>query len=1027
MKLTQTLRQFAFTDGLVKGTAITSNLVSIACISVLPGFGENGLLISNTIQMLASGILEIPTGFFADRRGWQKAVHLGFLLKFLVSVFFVFALIASFYHYPQWVWIFFALEAITDAFASTFMSGSYQAAYLEWYSHRNRNRQSPPLFLASFEHATRIRFLLPTVIILSAVTIQTALKPGSSDGQYELAFLLFGVILSLRLIVMRTAKRDLKGVPATSAATQIPYRDAIRVIGSSLFRNSNFYVYANSVFINAFAVFYLVGTLFKKAKQVQVGGPAAWAIGIFIGLAIYLTRTAVSTYLFPRLAVIKKAKGLIVINVAMTLATILSSLVLLSDAGRWVDLFTLFIMGVFCTVSSDATQRYVDSNLATEIEHSFKASWVSCANALGYFFFGALSGIVLLFGLQKVDLLIFSGCVAVTTLGVTALIVRKTDDGSAFGFSTLLRNEFKKVTIAVLLLISMFDLGFVAVRTYRNTESVENSISHMVTEAARDPVSQGGFVEATRRLMKFQSDKITLCSELRAWDFRTDKCNPELLKNKMYIERRVPLYLGSERGEPFGELKLFLDRTPFYSALLSRALFDLFLLLSIALLLHLFFKKLGNDLTTELSKVLKLVEGGTVDSKLRVNEFQTLCEHLIQMMNTKASHERTLALSHQAKQVAHDIRSPLAALEMLSELLGTIEEDKRLIFRGSINRIRDIANSLRESNVAHRIETTDAPSGQLAPSTLLAPVIESIVTEKRIQYRDRLGIQIEYYQSSDSYGLFSKLESSTLKRVISNLIDNSVDAAQNKRGSVEVRLGHLDSGMLEIVVSDNGCGIPNQIRSELGKRGITYGKKDGTGLGLHHAFETIKAWNGQIEVNSVLGQGTQVRLKLKKEAPPAWFVDQLTLTEDSRLVVLDDDISMHQIWGERLSRKDLSFQVPIHHFTQPKNLREFFRRSFFEANNDLYLMDYELIDQTETGLDLIAELGISDRAILVTSYYEDDAVREQCERLKVRLIPKSMSGFVPIEVTPLRTPPLVGLTTEKIPAGSHRQPGLDRA
>ena len=65
----------------------------------------------------------------------------------------------------------------------------------------------------------------------------------------------------------------------------------------------------------------------------------------------------------------------------------------------------------------------------------------------------------------------------------------------------------------------------------------------------------------------------------------------------------------------------------------------------------------------------------------------------------------------------------------------------------------------------------------------------------------------------------------------------------------------------------------------------------------------------------------------------------------------------------------------------------------------LFLMDYEISGSTESGLDLIETLGIQKQSILVTSRYEEKNIRERCESLGVRLIPKSMSGFVPIEIT----------------------------
>jgi len=66
--------------------------------------------------------------------------------------------------------------------------------------------------------------------------------------------------------------------------------------------------------------------------------------------------------------------------------------------------------------------------------------------------------------------------------------------------------------------------------------------------------------------------------------------------------------------------------------------------------------------------------------------------------------------------------------------------------------------------------------------------------------------------------------------------------------------------------------------------------------------------------------------------------------------------------------------------------------------NILFLCDYEFLGSKETGLDVIEDLGLAKHTILVTSRYEEQDVRERCARLKIKLIPKPLAGFVPIEI-----------------------------
>lgn len=63
-----------------------------------------------------------------------------------------------------------------------------------------------------------------------------------------------------------------------------------------------------------------------------------------------------------------------------------------------------------------------------------------------------------------------------------------------------------------------------------------------------------------------------------------------------------------------------------------------------------------------------------------------------------------------AAQVAHDIRSPLAALEVVSGDVAHLPQDNRILIRSAIGRIRDIANSLLDGNKA-LIAGMKAPDG----------------------------------------------------------------------------------------------------------------------------------------------------------------------------------------------------------------------------------------------------------------------------------------------------------------------------
>lgn len=152
-------------------------------------------------------------------------------------------------------------------------------------------------------------------------------------------------------------------------------------------------------------------------------------------------------------------------------------------------------------------------------------------------------------------------------------------------------------------------------------------------------------------------------------------------------------------------------------------------------------------------------------------------KHIFEQSKKIADIETKTALGLMATQVAHDIRSPLSALEMIIQDISQIPEEKRIITRNAIGRIRDIANNLlrqRKKNQHNQITIS---------ACLLTSVIDSLISEKRMQFRSELNTTIEFTPSVESYGLFAKINLHEFKRVLSNLINNAVEAT-NYQGHV---------------------------------------------------------------------------------------------------------------------------------------------------------------------------------------------------------------------------------------------------
>ena len=116
-------------------------------------------------------------------------------------------------------------------------------------------------------------------------------------------------------------------------------------------------------------------------------------------------------------------------------------------------------------------------------------------------------------------------------------------------------------------------------------------------------------------------------------------------------------------------------------------------------------------------------------------------------------------------------------------------------------------------------------------------------------------------------------------------------------------------------------------------------------------------------------------------------------------MILDDDPSIHDVWDARF--KGLVMQYPsleIQHFTAGLEALHFLKSQTQDKKSRIFLLtDYELLKQTLTGLDVIAESGLS-RALLVTSYYGSPDIQGKIMRIGAKILPKQLAPEIVIHV-----------------------------
>lgn len=344
------------------------------------------------------------------------------------------------------------------------------------------------------------------------------------------------------------------------------------------------------------------------------------------------------------------------------------------------------------------------------------------------------------------------------------------------------------------------------------------------------------------------------------------------------------------------------------------------------------------------------------------------------------------ALNFLAQRLAHDIRSPLVALNIVLKQLPQIPEKQRILMVNSIKRINDIANNLLQQYKAKDLSVLEKKENNYA--WLLSPVVEGIVSEKRLQ-DDETTTVLETEISEAGFAAFARIDLTEAKRMLSNLVNNSIEAFNNKEGKIVVSLD-ADEKNVYLKITDNGCGISEEKLEKVTKPGISF-KEQGSGIGLSHAKEFTESLGGTLTITSKVNIGTAITITLPKSKTPDWFVSKIVLLNNCIIAILDDDQTVHDAWEHRLS--SMNKKLEVHHFKFSKDLKKWYKTQIKPVQ---LFSDYELIGENETGLDILEQIGAGKNGVLLTSHYENSEIISRCQTQGIRLLPKNLLVHVPI-------------------------------
>ena len=334
-------------------------------------------------------------------------------------------------------------------------------------------------------------------------------------------------------------------------------------------------------------------------------------------------------------------------------------------------------------------------------------------------------------------------------------------------------------------------------------------------------------------------------------------------------------------------------------------------------------------------------------------------------------------------QLIHDISTPIGTIQMILEIVkANIPESERVALKDAIGSIKGITG-----NLWSKYKKDEDQNHQ---PTLISLFISQIVEEKKFQHADT---QIEFiYNFNDCHFSFVNVDQLALKRSITNILNNAVDAIDEK-GTIHIGLDKKND-LIEITVKDNGKGMSRSVVDKLKNNiAVTSGKKDGHGIGFAQVHETVKNNHGIVDIDSVPNQGTTITISFPEIESPDWLVRELRFNRKDTIVILDDDSSIHGAWDAIFQKyRDV---VSIKHFTLGSKAIAFIN-SFSNKSKVFLLADFELLKQDLSGIDVIKQTNV--RSILVTSHYTEKDTLELIKNNNLKVLPKQLASEVTIVI-----------------------------
>ena len=278
----------------------------------------------------------------------------------------------------------------------------------------------------------------------------------------------------------------------------------------------------------------------------------------------------------------------------------------------------------------------------------------------------------------------------------------------------------------------------------------------------------------------------------------------------------------------------------------------------------------------KLKKATKNIKEGNLDFVLEVegnDEFSQLCQDFEEMRKRlKESTEEKILMDKENKElisnISHDLKTPITAIkgyvEGIQDGVASSPEKLNKYIRTIYNKANDMDRLIDELTFYSKIDTNKIPYN--FSKINVAEYFGDCVEEVGLDMETR-GIELGYFNYVDE-DVVVIADAEQMKRVINNIIGNSLKYLDKKKGILNIRIKD-DGDFIQVEIEDNGKGIASKdlayifdrfYRTDVSRNS----SKGGSGIGLSIVKKIMEDHGGKVWATSREGIGTIMYFVLRK-------------------------------------------------------------------------------------------------------------------------------------------------------------------